>query len=62
VQAPPPPLSPEIVAAILKSDAVYLNAAFDAIEQKHGSVAAYLEDALGVNAEARDAIRQRLLE
>ena len=54
--------SPEIVAAILKSDAVYLEAAFDAIEQKHGSVAAYLEDALGVNEEAMDAIRERLLE
>jgi len=54
--------SPDILAAILKSDAVYLNAAFDAIEQKHGSVAAYLEGALGVDQEAMYAIHQRLLE
>lgn len=55
-------LSPEIVAAILKSDAAYLHAAIDAIEQEHGSVAAYLQDALGVSQESMFAIRERLLE
>jgi len=54
--------SPDLVAAILRSDADYLDAAFDAIEQKHGSVAAYLQDALGLNEEAMSAIRQQLLE
>lgn len=54
--------SPDIIAAILKSDVVYLNAAFDAIEQKHGSIEAYLNDALGISEEAVSAIRLRLLE
>lgn len=54
--------SPEIVNAILRADARYLHAALDAVKEKHGTVAAYLNDALGINGEALHAIRQRLLE
>lgn len=51
-----------IVAAVLKSDAGYLHAALDAVEEKHGTVAAYLQDALGITEEVSYAIRQSLLE
>jgi protein-tyrosine phosphatase len=54
--------SPEILAAILKSDALYLNAALDAVEHKHGSIEAYLNDALGVDEDALAAMRRQLLE
>ena len=51
-----------VVAAILKADASYLHAALDAVEEKHGTVAAYLRDALGITEEALFAMRQSLLE
>jgi len=54
--------APGIVAAVLKSDAAYLHAALDAVEEKHGTVAGYLRDALGITDEVLCAIRQSLLE
>jgi protein-tyrosine phosphatase len=51
-----------VVAAILKADASYLHAALDAVEKRHGSVAAYLRDAVGITAEALSTVRQSLLE
>jgi protein-tyrosine phosphatase len=51
-----------VVSAILKSDASYLHAALDAVEEKHGSMAAYVHDALGISEEALFAIRQSVLE
>jgi protein-tyrosine phosphatase len=54
--------APGIVAAVLKSDAGYVHAALDAVEEKHGTVAAYVRDALGIAAEVLSAIRQGLLE
>ena len=54
--------SPEIVATILRSDATYLHAALDAVDKKHGSVAAYLQDVLGITEIELSAIRQSLLE
>jgi protein-tyrosine phosphatase len=51
-----------VVRAILKSDASYLHAALDAVEERHGSVTAYLRDALGITEDALFAIRQSLLE
>ena len=54
--------APGIVAAVLKSDAAYLHAALDAVEEKHGTVAGYLQDALGITEEVSHAIRQSLLE
>jgi protein-tyrosine phosphatase len=55
-------LSRDVVSAVLKADASYLHAALDAVEERHGSVAAYLRDALGITEEALFAIRQSLLE
>ena len=55
-------LSRGVVAAILKADAEYLHAALDAVEERHGTVAAYLRDALGITDEALSAMRQDLLE
>lgn len=54
--------APGIVAAVLKADASYLHAALDAVEERHGTVAAYLQDALGITEEVSCEIRQRLLE
>jgi protein-tyrosine phosphatase len=51
-----------VVTAILKADASYLHAALDAVEEKHGTVAAYVHDALGITEEAFFTLRQSLLE
>jgi protein-tyrosine phosphatase len=54
--------APGVVAAVLRSDPSYLHAALDAVEEKHGTVAGYLRDALGITEEASSTIRQSLLE
>jgi protein-tyrosine phosphatase len=54
--------SPEIVTAILQSDATYLHAALDAVEHRHGTLTTYLQDELGVTAPALRVIRESLLE
>jgi protein-tyrosine phosphatase len=54
--------APGVVAAVLKSDAVYLHAALDAVEAKHGTIAAYVRDALGITEEVSSAIRRNLLD
>jgi protein-tyrosine phosphatase len=51
-----------VVTAILKADPSYLHAALDAVEEKHGTVAAYLQDAVGITEEALFTMRQSLLE
>ena len=48
------------VRAFLGVDASYLDAAFTAIRGRSGSVEAYL-DVIGVDAEAREALRARLI-
>lgn len=48
------------VTAFLGVEAAYLDAAFVAMEDRHGSVDAYLEQALGVDAALRDRIADRL--
>lgn len=48
------------VTAFLGVEAAYLDAAFTAITERHGSVEAYLEQALGVDAVLRDRIAARL--
>lgn len=53
--------APGIVAAVLKADAAYLHAALDSVEERHGTVAAYLQ-VLGVSEEVACAIRHSLLE
>jgi protein-tyrosine phosphatase len=55
-------LSRGVVTAVLKADAGYLHAALDAVEARHGSVAAYLREDLGISEDTLFAIRQSLLE
>jgi protein-tyrosine phosphatase len=43
-------------------DAVYLETAFAAISERFGGVDGYLEQALGLNAAAREAVAARLLD
>lgn len=47
---------------ILQADPLYLNAMFNEIEGRHGSVDAYLAEEIGVDKPALAAIRNRLLE
>jgi protein tyrosine/serine phosphatase len=46
---------------VMGVEAAYLEEAFRAIEAEHGSVEAYLEAALGVDAALREALEARLL-
>lgn len=52
-------LRPEMLQVMLNVEASYLEAAFAAIEREYGSVAGYLESALGVDRAACDALRTR---
>lgn len=53
--------APEVVEVILGVETDYLEAAFDAIAQRCGSLEGYLYEYLGVDAEALQQIRMRLL-
>lgn len=71
---PPPPgqddatsrwiatLSPEVRGVLMGVERSYLEAAFRAIEQRHGTLDAYLERELGVDARARARLRDQLTE
>ncbi|RZI99616.1 MAG: tyrosine-protein phosphatase [Brevundimonas sp.] len=50
----------DAVVAFLGVEPVYLETAFAEIEARHGSIDAYLEQALGVDAALRDRIGERL--
>jgi protein tyrosine/serine phosphatase len=52
--------SDEAVTAFLGVEAAYLEAALAEIEARHGSVEAYLEQAVGVDPALRDGIVERL--
>lgn len=52
----------EVVDAIGAADPDYINAALDAIDARHGSVGAYLNDEIGVSPADLHAIRDSLLE
>lgn len=52
--------SDDAVVAFLGVEAAYLEAAFAEVEARHGSVDAYLRDALGVDTARRDRIVERL--
>lgn len=47
---------------VMGCDAEFLDRSFAAIDQRHGSVAAYLRDALGITPQRREAIEQRLYD
>jgi protein tyrosine/serine phosphatase len=52
--------SHDAVVAFMGVEAAYLHAAIAAVIERHGSVDAYLEQALGVDAALRDRIAERL--
>lgn len=54
--------STEVAAAVLKADANYLYAAFEAIRDRHGTMATYLCDELGVTENMLGSIQQHLLD
>ena len=55
-------ISPDLIRQMLRVEAAYLDAAFEAITDRHGSVDAYLEEALGVTPDLRGALKDRYLE
>jgi protein tyrosine/serine phosphatase len=54
--------SEDFMRASMGVEALYLDTAFDAIKARHGSIDAYLQEALGVDAALTRRIEQRLLE
>jgi protein-tyrosine phosphatase len=55
-------VSVEARAPLIAADPEYLEAAFDAIESAHGSLARYVEERLGVTSSALEQLRTHLLE
>jgi protein-tyrosine phosphatase len=55
-------LRPEMLQLMVTVDASYLEAAFDSMQAAHGGVERYLEAALGVDAAALAAMRERYTE
>ena len=55
-------LAPEALEVIMRVEPEWLDAAFDAVAQSHGSVDAYLAQALGADAAVREGLRERLVE
>ncbi|MEV0640685.1 tyrosine-protein phosphatase [Streptomyces sp. NPDC050619] len=52
----------ELLSPLFGARAEYLTAAFETIEDKWGSVEAYLEQGLGITPEIRERLRERLLD
>nr|WP_237556608.1 tyrosine-protein phosphatase [Streptomyces sp. SID5464] len=52
----------ELLSPLFDARAEYLAAAFDTIEETWGGVDAYLEKGLGLTPEARERLRERLLD
>ena len=55
------PISDEAIAVLMGVEPEYLDAAFAAIDERHGGVDAYLSQVLDVTAERREAIRARVI-
>ena len=55
-------ISPEVWDILIGTDNSYIQNAFDAIEERHGSMQAYFSDALHIDAAGIEMIRDRLLE
>lgn len=55
-------LPPEVVAVFMGVDAQFLDAAFAGMTEEYGSVEGYLEQAIGLDAAARETLRQRYTE
>ena len=52
----------EVVRALMDVRPHYIGAAFDAIDERHGSVEAYVRDGLGIDDRAVDAFRAEMLD
>lgn len=52
----------ELLSPLFDARAEYLTAAFDTIEETWGGVDTYLEQGLGITPEARERLRERLLD
>lgn len=51
----------DVVGPVLRADAAYLEALFDALDARYGGVEKYLRDMLGVDEDARSTLRAQLL-
>ncbi|MFD1106461.1 tyrosine-protein phosphatase [Sphingobium olei] len=51
----------DVVTPVLRAEAAYLDALFETLEARHGGVDGYLRETLGVDADARAALRAALL-
>jgi protein tyrosine/serine phosphatase len=49
------------VGRMFVADAAYLQAAWEALRQRHGSIQAFMEAELGIGSRQRAALRQRVL-
>ncbi|MGE3601241.1 MAG: tyrosine-protein phosphatase [Dehalococcoidia bacterium] len=56
------PMPEEAVRVVAMVEPEFLQAAFDAVTERHGSVMRYLDHALGVTPEVRKALAARLIE
>jgi len=55
-------LPQELLAVLMGVDRMYLEATFEAIEERHGSVETYLDEVLGVDAAALASLRAQYTE
>jgi protein tyrosine/serine phosphatase len=55
-------ISDETIRALMGVEADYLNAAFQAVETRYGSLDTYLAEVLGIDAAKREALRGHYLE
>ncbi len=55
-------LPPEVIAVFMGVEAEFLDAAFAGMAEEYGSVDGYLERAIGLDATARETLRQRYTE
>ena len=53
---------PEVIAPLMKTDPAYIQATFEAVEKKYGSVEGYFETVLGLSQDDLKKLRARLLE
>ncbi|WP_242127523.1 tyrosine-protein phosphatase [Sphingobium sp. Sx8-8] len=53
---------PDVLEPLLRAEAEYLDALFATLDEVHGGLEAYLNDRLGVDAAALDAVREALLD
>ncbi|MBH1993010.1 MAG: tyrosine-protein phosphatase [Sphingomonadaceae bacterium] len=52
----------EVIAPVLAADIAYLDTFFETLDAAHGGMLGYIEDVLGIDAAARAALCDRLLE